>query len=367
MDVPKEQQFTGFEGYKQAIALADVALLTAPPGFRPIHFEEAVRQGKHAFLEKPVAIDAPGVRRLLAASAEAKKKNLKVGVGLQRRHKPGYIEMVKRLQDGAVGAILSMRCYWRGGARAGLFKEPGETELQYQIRNWYFFTWLSGDHIVEQHIHNIDVINWIKDAHPIRAHGMGGRQVRLGSEHGQIFDHHFVEYEYADGSRLYSQCSQIPQMWNTVSEHVQGTHGAADLGDGRNQFVIRGKNAWRFQSETRVDPFQQEHDDLFDAIRRDKPFNEADYGALSTMTAIMGRMATYSGKLVEWDEAFNSRQELMPSHLEWNSPPMVLPDAEGNYPVARHWEWFYLSKSWLRKRNRSRLDGKKGPSFNRRT
>lgn len=335
VDVPVERQFIGFDGYKHAISHADVVILASPPGFRPAHFEEAVRQGKHVFMEKPVATDAPGVRKVLAAAAEAKRKGLKVGVGLQRRHQPGYIEAVKRLQEGAVGDILSMRCYWNGTSREGLERMPGETEMHYQVRNWYYFTWLSGDHNVEQHIHNIDVINWIKGTHPIRAQGMGGRQVRNQKIHGQIFDHHFVEYEYEDGSRLYSQCRQIRQCWTHIGEHVQGSRGEGDLSDS-GRYRITGPNAWQLRLKQRENGHQLEHYPLFDAIRKNEAFNEAEIGAISTMTAIMGRMATYSGAMIEWDEALNSTVQLVPDDIEdWNSTPPVLPDAEGWYPIAR--------------------------------
>ncbi len=335
VDVPPEHQFTDFDGYKKAISVADVVILATSPGFRPIHFEEAVRQGKHAFMEKPVATDAPGIRRVLAAAGESKKKNLKVGVGFQRRHKNGYIETVKRLQDGAIGDIQFLRCYWDGSSRDGVERMPGETEMHYQIRNWYYFTWLSGDHIVEQHVHNIDVCNWIKGAHPVTAQGMGGRQVRNAKRHGQIFDHHFVEYEYADGSRMISQCRQIPGCWPSVSEHAHGTRGTADLVNDRNDFVIKGATPWRHPDKDRgIDPYQQEHNDWFDAIRNDKPYNEAESGAHSTMTGIMGRMATYSGKEVTWGKAINSKLELLPKEFSWDALPLVLPDADGWYPVA---------------------------------
>jgi myo-inositol 2-dehydrogenase / D-chiro-inositol 1-dehydrogenase len=334
VDVPKERQFLGFDGYKLAIAQADVVLLTSPPGFRPAHYEEAVRQGKHVFMEKPLATDSPGIRRLIAANQAAKEKGLKVAVGFQRHHQASYIEALKRIHDGAIGDILMMRVYWRGGSRGGEIKRPGETEIQYQIRNWYFFTYLSGDHIVEQHVHNIDVANWIKGAHPIRAHGIGGRQVRTTKEHGQIFDHHSVEFEYADGTRLFSQCTQIPQLWTNNSEHALGSKGSATLGDGRI-FAITGQSPWRFPTAKRgTDAFQQEHDDLFDAIRNNKTYNEADHGITSTMTAIMGRMATYSGKLIEWENAFASELDLVPKEFTWEMTPPVMPDADGFYPVA---------------------------------
>ncbi len=335
VDVPTDRQFTDFDGYKKAISLADVVILATSPGFRPIHFEEAVRQGKHVFMEKPVATDAPGVRQILAAAAEAKKKNLKVGVGLQRHHQSGYIETVKKLQDGAAGDILLLRCYWDGGSRDGVERLVGETEMHYQIRNWYYFTWLSGDHIVEQHVHNIDVCNWIKNDHPVRAQGMGGRQVRNGKRHGQIFDHHFVEFEYADGSRMISQCRQIPGCWTNISEHALGSKGEVELNSGRNLFAIKGQTPWRFNSKQgRTNAYQQEHDDLFDAIRNDKPYNEAEYGGLSTMTGILGRMCTYSGLEIEWDDALNSKIELLPKAFAWDAPAPVVPDADGFYPIA---------------------------------
>ncbi len=333
VDVPPDRQFTDFDGYKKAIALADVVILATSPGFRPMHFEEAVRQGKHVFMEKPMATDAPGIRQLLAAAGEAKKKNLKVGVGFQRRHQRSYLEMIKRIHDGAVGDIQTLRVYWDGGSRDGVERLSNEGEMHYQIRNWYYFTWLSGDHIVEQHCHNIDVGNWIKQAHPVRAQGMGGRQVRNAKRHGQIFDHHFVEFEYADGSRMFSQCRQIPGCWPSVSEHVQGTKGTADL-LGRG-YVIKGANPWRFDmKQKRKDAYQQEHDDLFDAIRNDKPYNEAEFAGISTMTAILGRMCTYSGQQIEWDDALNSKIELLPKSFGWDATPPVLPDANGFYPVA---------------------------------
>src|SRR6266481_4329743 len=305
VEVADDNKFIGFEAYKEAIATADVVILATPPGFRPIHFEEAIRQNKHVFTEKPVATDATGIRKFLAAAEEAKKKNLKVGVGLQRHHQTGYIETLKRLHEGAIGDIVGMRCYWNGTTpwvrrRNELEEKAGRklTEMEYQMRNWYYFVWLCGDHICEQHIHNLDVMNWVKQGPPVRAHGMGGVEVRKGPDYGEIFDHHCVEFEYEDGTRCFSQCRHINGCWSDVSEHIVGTKGACDV----SSYVIRGENAWKF-SEKGKNPYQQEHDDLFDAIRNDKPYNEAEYGAHSTMTAIFGRMATYSGKVLEWDAA----------------------------------------------------------------
>lgn len=345
IEVSDADKFIGFEAYKQAIAKADVVVLATPPGFRPMQFEEAVRQGKHCFIEKPVATDAVGVRRVLAAAEDAKKKNLKVGVGLQRHHQLGYLETMNRLHDGAIGDIVAMRCYWNGTTpwvhpRAELEKKAGRklTEMEYQMRNWYYFAWIGGDHIVEQHIHNLDVINWVKKGHPIRAHGMGGCEVRKGKDYGEIFDHHAVEFEYADGSRCFSQCRHINGCWSNVSEHVIGSKGTCDVGG----YTIRGENAWRFRSQGAKDPYQQEHDDLFEAIRKDKPYNEAVYGAESSMTAILGRMTTYSGKVIEWDQAINSKVDLMPKDLAWDAQPLVQPREDGMYsiPIPGDPNWF---------------------------
>jgi myo-inositol 2-dehydrogenase / D-chiro-inositol 1-dehydrogenase len=337
VDVPEENKFVGLDAYQHAIALADVVILATPPGFRPSHFEEAVRQGKHIFMEKPVAVDGPGVRKVLAAAEDAKKKNLKVAVGLQRHHQKPYIETIKRLHDGDIGDIVAMRAYWNGDTpwvrpRKELEEKLGRvpTEMEYQVHNWYYFVWLCGDHIVEQHIHNLDVINWVKQAHPVRAWGMGGRQVRNGIDNGEIFDHHAVEFEYPDGSRLSSQCRHMEGCWNSVSEHVQGTKGLCDV----SSYRIKGEKAWHFSGDEGKDPYQQEHDDLFAAIRNDTPYCEtADYGAYSTMTAIMGRMATYCGKEVTWDGVINSQLDTFPKVLAWDAETPTKPNANGRYPI----------------------------------
>ena len=328
VDMDSVEKYVGFDAYQKAIAAADVVILATSPGFRSFHYEEAVKQGKHVFMEKPMATDAPGIHRILAANEEAKKKNLKVAVGFQRHHQQAYLEAYQKVKDGAIGDILAMRVYWRGGE----VHRPDETELQYQIRNWYFFTYLSGDHIVEQHCHNIDVGNWFKGAHPIRANGVGGRQSRTEKECGQIFDHHYVEFEYADGTRMISQCSQFRPGWGFVGEAITGSKGTLNMHDGK-PFTMTGSENWKYKGP-KADPYQVEHDDLFAAIREDKPYNEAEYGAYSTMTAIMGRMATYSGQEVEWDDAFNCQTALIPKAVfDWKEAPPVVPGPDGNYPT----------------------------------
>ncbi|MBN9693525.1 MAG: Gfo/Idh/MocA family oxidoreductase [Verrucomicrobia bacterium] len=331
VDVPPDRQFVGFDGYKNAISLADVVILATPPGFRPMQFAEAVKQGKHVFAEKPVATDAPGVRTFLAAAEEAKNKNLKVGIGLQRHHDPGYIETIKRIQDGAIGDVAAMRVYWND---AGVWvnpRKPDQTEMEYQMRNWYYFVWLCGDHIAEQHIHNLDVANWVKGAHPVKARGMGGREVLTDKRYGQIFDHHMVEFTYPDGSICFSQCRHQPGCWTEVNEHAIGTRGTSAVGS--NLIKPSVGEVWRYRSEKRVDPYQQEHDDLFAAIRNNTPYNEAFNGAHSTMTSILGRMSTYSGKDVTWDEGIKSELNYFPDELSWNAKMKALPDADGNYEI----------------------------------
>ena len=335
VDVPKERQFLGFDAYKKAIELADVVILSTPPGFRPMMFEEAVRQGKHAFMEKPVAVDAIGIRRVLAAAEEAKKKNLKVGVGLQRRHKPGYIEAVKRVQDGAIGDIMYGRTFWdMGAARAFVPKKEGWTELEFQMHNQFYFAWLCGDIIVDQGLHNIDVFNWIKGKYPVSAKGVCGAEVRRGKDAGWLMDHYAIEFEYEDGSRLFHQNRQIPDCWNYVAENAHGTKGQLECINDRTIFNITGANPWHYEKETPIiDPYQQEHNDLFKAILNNEHYMEAERGAKSTMTAIMGRMAGYSGQLIKWDEAIASEIPFGKEFKSLHEDPPIMPDASGNYPL----------------------------------
>lgn len=333
VDVPPERQFVGFEGYKQAIAAADVVILGTPCAFRPAHFEEAVRQGKHSFLEKPVAVDAPGVRRVLAAGAEARRKNLKVAVGFQRRHKKGFQEMVRRIHDGQLGEVIYTRAFANTPLRTGLVRKPEFGELEYQCRNWYYFSWLSADFIVDNLIHGIDISNWIHNAYPVRAHGMGALSER-SPDYGDLFDHFAVEWEYPSGGRLFGECDRRPGCWASVSNHAVGTLGKADFLDGRELYSITGKNPWQMKSERGENPYQQEHDDFFEAIHKNLPYDESEYGAKSTLTAIMGRMAAYSGKIVEWDAALNSNFSLAPDIASMSDKPPILPGENGLYPIA---------------------------------
>jgi myo-inositol 2-dehydrogenase / D-chiro-inositol 1-dehydrogenase len=334
VEVAAERKFTGLDCYQKVLdAGVDMVLLCGPPGFRPMQFEAAVKAGKHVFMEKPVATDGPGIRRIMAANAEAKKKGLMVAVGHHLRHEDKHRELVKRVHDGAIGELKYMRVYFNTG---GLWKRPrtpDQTELQHQVRNWYYFTWLSGDHIAEQHVHDIDVGNWIAQGHPVEANGMGGRQVRIGKDTGEIFDHHAVEYTYANGVKMFSFCRQIDGCWGAFAEYAHGTKGHADMdGHGNTALYADGQEPVRWRRT--ADGHQTEMDDLFAAMLAGKPYNEADWAADSSMTAILGRMATYSGKQVKWDEAINSPLDLAPKTLAWDADTPVKPGADGIYPCA---------------------------------
>ncbi len=334
VDAPPERRFTGLDCHTGAVATdADVVLLCGPPGFRPRQFEDAVKAGKHVFMEKPVATDAPGVRRVMAANEEAKRKKLAVAVGHHLRHEVKHKEAIARIHEGAIGRLCSMRAYFNSTGVWVRPRQPDQTEMQYQTRNWYYFNWLSGDHIVEQHVHDLDVCNWMADALPVEANGMGGRQVRIGKDYGEIFDHHFVEFTYPDGLRMYSQCRHQPGCWNSFSEHAHGTKGYVSIeGHGAAEMVLADGDRTRWDRGPAG--HQVEMDVLFGKIAAGEPHNEGDYGATSTMTAILGRMATYSGKIVKWDEALASSLELVPRDWSWDADPGPKPGPDGIYPCA---------------------------------
>jgi len=336
VDVPKDHQFVGFDAYQKAMALADVVLLTTPPGFRPIHFEEAVKQGKQIFMEKPVAVDAPGIRKVLAAAEIAKQKKLNVVVGLQRRYQTNYREALKRIQDGAIGDIFAGQVYWNSGGVWVKQRQASQSEMEYQMRNWYYFNWLCGDHIVEQHVHNIDIANWVKNAYPVSVQGTGSRAWRTGKDYGEIYDNHSVELTYADGSVIHSQCRHFEGTANRVDESFQGTKGRTYLSGG-NQAVLwdhSGKELYNHPSKGNKNPYQTEHDELFAAVAKGEyKFNDAERAAKSCFTAIIGRYATYSGQTIQWDEALKADNSLMPETLNWTAQPKVLPDANGLYPI----------------------------------
>lgn len=332
VDVPPERVFVGLDAFQKAIdSGVDLVLLGTPPGFRPAHYAYAVQKGKHVFMEKPCCTDAPGFRSLMETNKLADEKNLKVVVGLQRHHQAGYIQGVQEIHEGKLGNVAFLRVYWNGlgGGARELGKRPqnDKDEMAFQIRNWGCFLWLYGDNIVEQHVHNLDIANWVmakdgdpRKAHPIEANGMGGR-VHAGN-YGDIFDHHFVEYTYADGTKMFSQSRHIENTWNAVSEFVHGTKESRGVATGGGP---------KLESSN---PYDQEHVDLVKAIRKDQKLNEGWFGAISTMTAVLGRMATYSGQIVKWDDAVAQGPNEGPERLAWDAMPRHLPDADGRYPLA---------------------------------
>ena len=331
--VDDDHKFVGFDAYEKVLQSdVEMVILTTPPGFRPLHFEKAIEAGKHVFMEKPVAVDGPGIRRVLAANEKAKEKGLMVGVGLQRRHESAYRECVARIQEGDIGDINLLRAYWNGQTPWVRGRQEGQTELEYQMSNWYFFNWICGDHIVEQHIHNLDVCNWIMDGFPVKAQGQGGREVRKGKDHGQIFDHHFIEFTYEDGTKMFSQCRHQEVCWSQVHEYAHGSKGMCDLR--RAEIKYSDGSDWR-STERKGGGHQLEHHDWFKDLRDGRIPNEGEYGAKSTMTAILGRMATYCGKEITWEQGLNSTlsHANVDEMKSFDDPAPVQPDENGNYPV----------------------------------
>ncbi|MBM4024155.1 MAG: Gfo/Idh/MocA family oxidoreductase [Planctomycetes bacterium] len=289
--VPDDRCFVGLDSYKQLLALDDINLviLAAPPGFRPAHYVEAIRRGKNVFMEKPVAVCPTGIKMVLEASEQAAQKGLAVVAGTQRRHEAKYVETMKRIHDGAIGEIVSAQCYWNQGGLWVNKRRPGEGDVEWQVRNWLYFTWLSGDHICEQHVHNIDVVNWaFQDVQPETVHGLGGRQYRTAPEYGNIFDHFGVEFTYPGDVKTISMCRQIEGTTPNVSERVVGTKGFTDCAG-----TIVGEKPWKYDGPN-PNPYVQEHTDLIQSIRAGKPLNEGKRIAESTLCAIMGRESAYA-------------------------------------------------------------------------
>jgi myo-inositol 2-dehydrogenase / D-chiro-inositol 1-dehydrogenase len=332
--VSDDRCFTGFDAYQKVLA-SDIHLviLATPPGFRPAHLAAAVAAGKHIFAEKPVAVDPAGVRSVLATYELAVQKGLGIGAGTQRRHQAEYVATISRLRDGAIGDLVSGQVFWNQGGLWSREPQPDWTPAEWQIRNWLYFTWLSGDHIVEQHVHNIDVANWVLGAHPVKATGIGGRQWRTAPRYGHIYDHFAVDFEYANGARVMSMCRQIDGTRGRVGEHFLGSKGSSDAAG-----TILGPNAWTWEKPaTPVSPFVQEHTDLIASIRSGKPYNELKQIAESTLTAIMGREAAYTGQELTWDEVLNAAQDLTPPQIAFGPldvPPVATP---GQTKLERAW------------------------------
>jgi predicted dehydrogenase len=343
VDVPQQRQFYGLDAYQKAIDTldeSDVVLLTTPPAFRPIHLEYAVAKNRNVFMEKSFAVDGPGVRRVLKAGEAAKQKNLKIAGGLMTRHSTSQEEAVRRIHDGAIGEIITCWAYRMHGPVGFHEKKEGMTELEHQIHNYSNFTWVNGSFILDWLIHNLDVCCWVKDAWPVSAQGQGGRQVRTKPD--QLFDQYAVEYRFADGTRMFAQGRHIANCWGFFGDQIHGATGVAELGEMKPfPKIYKGHNQskenllWEYTGPA-PDPYQREHDLLFDAIRQDKPCNETQRCAYAAMTGILGRMAAESGQMITWDEALASDLELAPGLEDYtlDSPPPVKPDEDGDYPIA---------------------------------
>ncbi len=330
VNVPDEACFAGFDAYKQLLAMPDVNYIIhcTPPHFRPMHLLAAIQAGKHVFIEKPAAVDSPGVRMVMEAGRLAKEKGLGIVAGTQRRHDEGYVETVKRIHDGAIGDIHTCRAYWNGGEIWVIEREDGWTDMEWQCRNWNYFTWLSGDHIVEQHLHNLDVMNWVLDAHPVKAYAQGGRLKRKHPIHGHIYDHFAVEYEYPNGVMMFSQSRQMNGAENRVGEVVTGTKGWSNCA---NLIEPVDGNRWRHRNRNPPNPYEQEHLDLIESIRAGNPINEAQAVAESTLVGIMGRESAYSGRSITWEEALNSEKRWGPDAYVFGDLPFPAVPKPGEY------------------------------------
>lgn len=311
IQVDPEHRFVGFDAYQRVIdSGVDVVILTTPPGFRPLHLKYAIDQGKHVFCEKPMAVDGPGVRSVMATAKKAKEKNLALVAGFCWRYNYGERELMKRVHDGAIGEPMALHTIYNTGALWVRKRQPEWSDMTYQMRNWYYFAWLSGDHIAEQACHSIDKMAWaMKDVPPVQCVALGGRQVRTGEDYGHIFDHFAVVYEYANGARGFHNCRQQPGCANDNADYFIGTKGIAQI-KAFGPLSIKGGTRWRFQGE-RPNMYQVEHDEMFASIRRNQPINDGQWMAQSTLLSLMGRMAAYTGQNVTYEEALNSKQDLM--------------------------------------------------------
>ena len=320
LQVPPERQFTGLDAYKALLKSGvDLVILAAPPQFRPPHLEAAIEAGVHVFAEKPVAVDVAGARRVIAVGELAKQKRLAILVGTQFRYSAHYIETMKRVHDGDIGELVAGQFYYLTSELWHHERQPGWSDMEYQIRNWLYYTWLSGDHIVEQHIHNLDIMCWAFGGPPLKAVGMGGRQSRVDPKFGNIFDHFAVEYEYAGGVRVQSMCRQVSgTSTRSNNERLVGTKGTA-----RVPGVITGAKAWKFPDDT-PNGLVDEHIALIKSIRSGALVNDARRVAESTLTAILGRTSAYTGREISYAWLLNtSKQNLTPETYSLTATPPV--------------------------------------------
>ena len=329
VDIADDKCFIGFDAYQKVIACdVDIVILATPPHFRPMHFAAAVEAGKNAFLEKPVAVDPVGARSIMASSKKAEAKGLTVVCGTQRRHQREYVETYKQVMNGAIGELVSANVYWNQSQLWFKSRQEGWSDMEWMLRDWVNWSWLSGDHIVEQHVHNIDVVQWFMGKHPVKAVAFGGRHRRVTGDQYDMFS---VDYVFEDGKHLHSMCRQIDGCENNVSEYIIGTEGYTNCQD--KIFNFDGSVKWEYKypvddkgekDKTKmISPYIQEHIDLVTYIRQNTPVVEAETCAVSTLTGIMGRLSAYSGKQVTWEEMMSSPLELKPKEYALENQDMA--------------------------------------------
>ena len=323
VQVKDDHKFVGFDSYKRVIEASDVVLLTTTPHFRPMQLRAAVEAGKHVFCEKPVAVDVPGIRSVLESTKMAKEKNLALVSGLCWRYDSPMRATFEQLHQGTAGDIVAMQCTYNSG---GVWdprrtREQCTSEMEYQVRNWYYYTWLSGDFNVEQHVHSLDKMAWaMKDETPVKVSGSGGRQVRTDPKYGNIYDHFNVVYEYANGVKAFARCRHWPKTKNETADHIYCTNGRVDVFK-HKIFDLQGKEVWAHKKKSKS-MYQIEHDELFASIRSGKPINNGEYMAKSTMMAIAGRIVGYTGRELTWEELMNSSEDLSPETYDWVDLPI---------------------------------------------
>jgi myo-inositol 2-dehydrogenase / D-chiro-inositol 1-dehydrogenase len=329
VDVKDDHVFVGLDAYQQLLKTdVNYVILATPPGFRPIHIKAAVEAGKFVFGEKPTCVDSAGARALFETHDVINKKGLGMVAGTQYRHFTPYIESIKRVQDGTIGKLVSANCYYNTGLLWSRERQPSWSDLEFQMRNWLYYTWLSGDHLVEQAIHNVDTIVWAFNAHPVRAVALGGRQTRTEPIFGHIYDHFTIDYEFPDGSHCMMMCRQQDACDKKVANEFVGTEGTAFV---LPQYYITGKKPWKLEESVSTDlgnAYVQEHTDFINSIRAGKPLNELKQVTESSLTAVLGREAAYTGQSITWDQILNAKQSLMPPSLNWGpmtTPPVAMP------------------------------------------
>lgn len=321
VDVDEDHRFTGFDSYKGVIEASDVVVMASPPGFRPVHLRAVVEAGKHAFVEKPVAVDPVGARSVRESCRIAAEKGLNIVSGLCYRYEFRKQETMKRIHDGAIGEIIAMQTTYNTNGLWHHNRKPEWSDMEYQIRNWLYYDWLSGDHINEQHIHSLDKIAWaMGDVYPVKATASGGRILRIEERYGNVYDHFNTVFEWESGLRCFSSCRQWNKADTDVSDFLFGTKGTANIQVGSMELKKSGRS-WRYESEVKDDMYQNEHNELFKAIRSGNTINNGEYMCNSTMMAIMARMSAYTGKVVTWKEAWESELDLSPEKYAWGEAP----------------------------------------------